>query len=235
MPLDKLSQFLADVRQWGLEYFGKYYGPYRAIVISNKDPSGMGRIKVECPRARIAESGWILPAMSGAGFQSGEFFPPEPNDSVFVFFDNGDPQVPSCYMGGWYAKGEIDPDLAPEGGSPPLKRGVVSPGGHKIIMDDTRNKKNVTIKTPGGHSIVIDDSSGSENITIEHSNGKVIQITSGGKVRIGDKDGKFEPLLKGETVKQWLINHKHPHAWGPTGIPIDPFPPDGLSDDSETS
>jgi uncharacterized protein involved in type VI secretion and phage assembly len=232
---EAIGDFLAELRHWGLESFDKYYGPYKAIVISNKDPQGIGRIQVSCPRANITTSHWILPMLEGAGRKSGSFWPPEPEDTVFVFFDNGDAQNPLCYMGGWYAQNEIDDDLAPTPGEAPLKRGWQSPGGHKVILDDTQQHENVTIKTFGGHEIVLDDANGGEEITIRHKNGKIFQITSGGKVRMGDESGSFEPMLRGTTVKQWLITHKHPHAMGPTGIPIDPFPVDGLSDDSETS
>lgn len=236
------SQFFSDLRQWGMEFFGKYYGPYRAIVLSNKDPLGLGRVKIRCPRARVKESGWILPMTMGAGRSSGMFWPPEPNDMVFIFFDNGNPETPLCYSGGWYAEGDFftvdgsgSVDFKPEAGKAPFKRALQSPGEHRLIFDDSIDSENIAIKTSGGHTIILSDEKGKESVTVRHKNGKIIKITTEGKVRIGDENGKFEPMLRGSTVKKYLENHTHPHPWGPTGIPIQPFPIDGLSDDSETS
>jgi hypothetical protein len=211
------SEFLEKLMRLGLEYFRRYYGPYRARVISNVDPENRGRVLVECPRARLlapdpsSASTWALPMMAGAGPGHGEFWPPEKGSVVWVFFDNGDPTAPLCYLGGWYVHGKLDDDIKPKGA--PVKRGWVTPGGNKIILDDT---------------------SGSETITITQKDGKIIKIT-GSKISVGTKDGSFEPMMKGNTVKQWLETHTHPHSWGPTGAPIQPFPPAGLSKDTETT
>ena len=89
--------------------------------------------------------------------------------------------------------------------------------------------------TLGGHRLVFDDKEGEESITIEHKSGQIFQITPEGKVKAGKKDGSFEPMMRGETVKAYLEGHTHSHAWGPTGPPIQPFPPKGLSEDTETS
>src|SRR5574343_216198 len=101
--VEDFFEFLAEIRKWGLEQFGRYYGPYRAQVLSNKDPLGAGRVKVSCPRARLKESNWIYPMAVGNGPNTGQFWPAEPGDIVFIFFDNGDPTVPLCYTGAWYA------------------------------------------------------------------------------------------------------------------------------------
>ena len=227
--------FVEDLRRWGLELFGKYYGPYKAIVLSNKDPLGIGRIQVKCPRARIERTNWLMPMMQGAGQKSGLFWPPEPNDGVFIFFDNGDAQNPMCYGGGWYGDGDLADDIKVDKGTPPLKRGMVSPGGHQVILDDTQNDESISIKTFGGHEIILSDDSGGESILIRHKSGKMMQITSGGKVKMGDENGQFEPMFKAKTVKMWLETHNHGHALGPTSPPIQPFPPLGLSSDVENS
>ena len=216
MPFSPFQEFLRNLMRFGLEYWRRYYGPYRAKVINNKDPEGMGRIIVECLRARLPEgnANWVLPMMNGAGNEYGVFWPPEEGDFVWVFFDNGDPTVPSCYLGGWYAPEEVDDEFLPED-------------------DGTVNKRG--FKTKGGHRIILDDSDGTEKITIRHKDGTIVQWTEDNKVKMGAEDGSFEPMMKGTTVKQWLETHTHPHSWGPTGAPIQPFPAGGLSDDTETS
>jgi hypothetical protein len=214
--LSEFREFLANLRMFGMEYFRRYYGPYRARVEDNADPLGLGRIQISCPRARItALNGvWILPMAAGAGDTAGVFWPPAEGETVWVFFDNGDFNEPMCYMGGWFATDEIPDYLKPEDGESPTKRGLMTLGGHRLVFEDKE---------------------GEEDITIEHKNGQVFQITSDGKVKAGKKDGSFEPMMKGTTVKQYLEGHTHPHSWGPTGPPIQPFPPKGLSDDTETS
>jgi hypothetical protein len=213
---DKFDAFIDQLTRFGLEYWRRYYGPYKAKVISNNDPSGTGRVLVNCPRSRLGEgnSKWVLPMMSGAGPQCGMFWPPEKDDYVFVFFDNGDPERPCGYLGGWYAEGEIHPDLDTESDGSPKQRGF---------------------RTPGGHLISLSDKGGEERVLIRHKDGTIVEWTSGGKVQIGKEGGSFEPLLKGTAVKQYIDSHTHPHSWGPTGPPISPLPPTALSDDSETS
>lgn len=213
---DRLEEFLDHLVRFGLEYYRRYYGPYRAKVISNQDPEGLGRIIVECPRARFParNAQWVLPMMNGAGKQYGVFWPPQKDDYVFVFFDNGDPTKPIAYMGGWYAGGEVPSQFQQKSDGTPQKRGFI---------------------TPGGHLILLSDEDGKEKVQIRHKNGTIVEWTSDNKVKIGKENGSFEPMMKGTTVKQWLASHTHPHSWGPTGPPIQPFPANGLSDDVEGS
>jgi len=214
--LDKLDKFINDIVVYGLEYFNRFYGPYRGRVISNKDPQKTGRIIVEVPRALLPpkNSEWVFPMMHGAGMGHGVFWPPEEGDYVFVFFDNGDYRRPLGYMGGWYANNEVHTELSPEDDGSPKTRGFCTPGGHLVAMADT---------------------TGEEKITIRHKDGTIVEWTADKKVKIGKVGGSFEPMLKGSTVKQWLESHTHGHAWGPTAPPIQPFPLDGLSDDVEGS
>lgn len=214
--LDDFRSFVADLRMYGLELFGLYYGPYRARVVDNSDPDSLGRVQVDCRRARLTglNGVWILPMMNGAGDSSGVFWPPEEGETVWLFFDNGNFHEPMCYMGGWYASDEIPSYMRPEAGEAPTKRGMMTLGGHRLIFEDKE---------------------GEESITIEHKDGQIFQITSDGKVKVGDKTGSFEPMMRGSTVKAYLESHTHTHSWGPTGPPIQPFPPEGLSDDTETS
>lgn len=218
MPVDPLKVFVANLMQYGLEYFGLYYGPYQAKVIDNKDPEARGRIRVSCPRAMLSSLNdeWVLPMMAGVGTgtRAGAFWPPEIGDWVWVFFNNGNPLTPASYAGGWYGVDELHADIAPTADVSPTKKGLV---------------------TPSGHSVIVNDDSEDGSITVRHRDGMVVRLTNDGKVQVGNGDGSFEPMLRGSTVKQWLESHTHSHAWGPTGPPIQPFPANGLSGDSETS
>lgn len=209
------TEFLDKLTRFGMETFRRFYGPYRAIVMDNKDPLFKGRVKVQCPRASLPGDNdmWVLPMMQGAGKNRGMFWPPEIGDAVWMFFDNGDVQHPAGYLGGWYGAEELAEDLSPDSSNSPKKRGFISPGGSKIIIDDT---------------------DGSEQITIEHPGGKVLKITKD-KVSIGSKSGPYEPMMKGSTVKAYLQTHTHVTPWGPSAPPTEPFPTNGLSDDTETT
>lgn len=209
----KFGEFLDQLYRLGLEYFRRYYGPYRATVVNNDDPEFRGRVMVECPRAKLSKNNghWIMP-MESSGPKHGQFWPPEIGAVVWIFFDNGDPSVPLCYTGGWYPKGKVAASLTPEAGGPKARGWT----------------------TPAGHEIVLSDKDGEEQITIMHKDGLIVKVTSD-KVSVGAANGDFEPMMRGKAVKTYLENHTHSHSWGPTGVPIQPFPSDGLSDDTETS
>lgn len=213
---DILDVFIEKFVRFGAEYFRRYYGPYMARVENNQDPEGRGRIIVECPRARLPKenASWVLPMMYGAGNGYGIFWPPEKDDYVWIFFENGDPTNPATYMGGWFGSRQVAQEHDPENDGSPKKRGF---------------------KTPGGHVIALSDVDGAEEVTIRHKDGNIVKWTPDGKVQMGKDGGSFEPMLKGTTVKQWLETHTHPHPWGPTSPPLQPFPVAGLSTDSETS
>lgn len=214
--LSDFQNFLIQLKRLGLEEYRRYYGPYRAFVVDNRDPAKQGRIRVECPRAKLPKENreWVLPMMHGAGNDDGIFWPPEEEDTVWIFFDNGDPTKPLCYSGGWYGPGEVDEEFESGDDNVPQKRGFTTPGGHRIILDDT---------------------DGEEKITIRHKDGTIIQWTETNKVKVGNEDGTFEPLVRGNAWKRWAETHSHPHSWGPTGQPIQPIPSDVLSSDTETS
>jgi len=210
------ERFMENLYRHGLEYYRRYHGPYRARVLSNKDPEKLGRVLVECPRAKFEGENavWVDPMWWGAAKKSGLFWPPEKGEFVFIFFDNGDPTHPAAYVGGWYAPDEVPDEFEPDNEGNPKKRGF---------------------KTPGGHTICLDDTEGKEVVRIRHKDGTIIEWTDDKQVKMGKEGGSFEPLLKGDTVKQWLESHTHPHSWGPTGPPIQAVPPGALSKDTETS
>jgi len=97
------ERFLENIRQFGLEYYGRYYGTYRGIVVSNIDETNRGLIFVSVP----AISGddvlayEAFPKMPFAGADHGMFFPPEEGETIYVQFENGGPQFP-IYEGGWW-------------------------------------------------------------------------------------------------------------------------------------
>ena len=75
----------------------KFYGIERGTVANNKDPRGLGRVRVYAPNF-FSEDGspWAYP-VGGGGTKSGVWNVPAEGDPVFVLFRGGDPDYP-VYM-----------------------------------------------------------------------------------------------------------------------------------------
>jgi len=113
------------------------------IVTNNKDPDGMGRVKLSFPwLADKDESNWARMAVPMAGKDRGIYFLPEVNDEVLVAFDHGDVRFPYVIGALWNGK-----DV------PPAKN------------DDGKNNVRL-IKSRSGHIIRLTDEDGDEKIEI---------------------------------------------------------------------
>lgn len=81
----------------------KFYGKYRGTVINNIDPMQIGRIQVIVPDAsNFVPTSWALPALPVGGIQMGMFTVPPIGSSVWVEFEQGDPDFPiwtGCFWG----------------------------------------------------------------------------------------------------------------------------------------
>jgi len=83
-------------------------GVAMAIVTNNKDPDGLGRVKVKLPWLDDGfESDWarVVTAMAGAG--RGLYWLPEVNDEVLVAFEHG--RLDSLYVLGGLWNGKDKP------------------------------------------------------------------------------------------------------------------------------
>ncbi|MBN2825409.1 MAG: hypothetical protein JXQ76_08805 [Campylobacterales bacterium] len=123
----------------------KIYGVVTAIVTKNKDPNGLGRIKVKFPwmsESKNQESNWVRIATLMAGNKRGTYFIPEIDDEVLIAFENGDVDAP--YMIGAIWNGKDKPTENNDNDKNDI-RSITSRSGHKIILDDTKNTEVVTI------------------------------------------------------------------------------------------
>lgn len=140
-----VAHFVKDTLRHGLEYFGLYYGNYRATVYDNADPEHRGRVKVilhELGRTQHEENMWFDPSMAGAGPQRGIVNPPSVGDAVYVCFDGGNPRNPKCFFGGWHDRSDPPEDTIPKKADAdvPYKSGWITRTGHKLILDETPGK-----------------------------------------------------------------------------------------------
>lgn len=191
------------------------------IVTDNKDPAGMGRVKVTYPwRAADDESHWARIAATMAGPDRGTYFLPEVDDEVLVAFDNGDIRHPYVLGALWNGK-DAPPETNQDGKND--VREIRSRSGHELVFDDAETAGKVEITTNAGHKIVLDDSTGQEKISIEDNSGQnkiefnatqgSLDITSGATLSIqapsveitGDGNLKLESngvlTIKGTLVK----------------------------------
>jgi hypothetical protein len=184
---------------------GLWLGVARAIVVENRDPKKLGRIKIEHPVAPKGPAIWVEYLRT-----RGTFDTPEINDMVFVQAENGD--ITDLIAWGNANRSIAIPEEiggVPQNGNPlaltdlpdrfrrsiPSNRGLWSPTGHYIELDDgvasqengdpfqetippthTTESRGIRITTTGGNKIHISDDPASESIILEDSNGNIIKI-----------------------------------------------------------
>lgn len=179
-------------------------GVYRARVEFNRDPLQIGRVKVRVPQMhgvgdeakgsdtvlKTSELPWASPgSLNGAGYDMGQFLIPMVGSTVFVAFEEGDPEKPVYFGGvpgtGGKAKkmnhiGDIPKDSShADYFSGPWSSGVEGDApkdvyaGRKETQDITRG---VIFKSAKGHTIMYDDTDGKESFTILDRVGQIIKL-----------------------------------------------------------
>jgi len=87
-----------------------YFGKYRAVVLDNADPNGMGRVRVKCPRVYgEGVSPWALPCTPYAFSGGGLCIIPKVGSGVWVEFEEGKPALP-IWVGSWWTQGGVPPE-----------------------------------------------------------------------------------------------------------------------------
>jgi len=147
------------------------------VVSQNKDPEGLGRVKVRFPwRENSDESHWARIAVPMAGGDRGTWFLPEVGDEVLVACDGE--QVEHPYVLGCLWNGQDKPPQTNSDGRNDL-RVIRSRSGHEVIFDDgAQGRIDIHLKddkrrvrlTPDG--IEISDDSGN-SIAITSTPGKI--------------------------------------------------------------
>lgn len=166
-----IEGFRNTMREEGLEGYNRYYGLYRARVTNVDDPQGQDRIRVESfslglPEGQEELLAWAYPVGGAvtAGDGSGSSFTPCVGESVWIAFEFGDINQPLYYPGGWFAQGEIPPDL-----SGPEQRGFVTPVGHKFILRDDQGSEEVVLAHKDGQSVNLKSNQSLELVANGHS------------------------------------------------------------------
>ena len=162
----------------------KIFGVVAGIVINNKDPEKLGRVKVKIPRiSDEEESNWARIVTFMGGKERGAFFLPEVDDEVIVAFEYGDINMPYIIGSLWNGK-----DKPPEQNSNGKNdiRVIKSRSGHIIKLDDTENNEKIEIIDKSEKNKIIIDT---KNNKISINSDKDIELSApNGKVIINAKN-----------------------------------------------
>jgi hypothetical protein len=177
--------------------------PEMAVVSSNSDPKGLGRVQVQFDWQKRAgkNTNWIrvqTPDAGGSGMTNrGLVFIPEEGDQVMVGFEYGDPNRP--YVMGSLFSGSTGKG----GGEGNNKRTILTKSGHQIVFDDDKGGSwGITIADSNGNTINLSSSqktiviSSQENIVLQSKN-----ITLEAEEKISQKSGKDFDVTVGNNYK----------------------------------
>lgn len=138
------------IQENGLEYLGRYYSTYRAIVINNNDELNMNRVHVYIPSVQNGIKIWALPKSTTIGgcFHGLKLTTPLVGEVVYIEFEGGDPLRPLWSYHGW-ATGETPDDLKDNNSI-----GLVTPEGNKIYIKDIDGELYIQINSKVNISIL---------------------------------------------------------------------------------
>ena len=174
--------FVETLLSRGLEYFGLYYGIYRAQV-QEIDEDDQARVKVTVPslgKEKEKIESWAYPCVPFAGNGHGAVFMPEKKDWVWLVFEGGNLSTP-IYMGGWYAEQELPAEFQGKLGK---ARGFRSKSGSHIMIDDEAEEVRVL-----GRSTDDNGTEFNSYISIRAKDKEIIIQTDGGDVIYLADDG----------------------------------------------
>jgi uncharacterized protein involved in type VI secretion and phage assembly len=155
-------------------------GVYPARVISNQDPSGLGRVLVSLADpsgSGEAVEAWAPVATLMAGKKRGTWFMPEQGDEVLLAFENGDISRPYI-LGALWSKENPPPEQMDAAGENPVKS-IHSRNGIIVSLHDVSGEEMLRLRTPGGQSVSLRDGDGG-SVEIQDANGNQIRLTSAG-------------------------------------------------------
>ena len=149
-------------------------------IISNEDPDGLGRVRVDFPFAsdRVSDA-WLRVMTPNAGSSSeveknrGMVFIPEKDDQVMVGFEFGDPNRPYVMGSMFHGKN------GQGGGAKNHLKSIITRSGHTIEFDDADSTLSITIKDKNENVIFLDtkgkniEISAPETITLTAKNIKI--------------------------------------------------------------
>lgn len=171
-----------------------YNSLYRAFVISNEDPKGLGRVQIRIPSLHginnMSGKDYIqdryLPfawpgVFSGAGNQMGSIIIPEVGSIVWVMFEYGDNHEPVYFGGLLTNKAEIEKNIIPNRNVNMGEKYIVENNDIPVELKD--NSKKIVYKSIKGATIYIDDTDAKEKIELWDAAGQKIIMMNDADIR----------------------------------------------------
>jgi hypothetical protein len=171
-----IAQTLVDLLYSGFERFGIYYSAYRGIVVDNKDPKYLNRVKLQVPQVfgETTLEYWAWPKGLHAHRTGGIQLIPKSGEVVWVSFELGNPRRPIWNFG---YRGEKD-----------------------YIAEELRDYNLTWFKTKEGNLIEVDDTN--KLIRITSAGGRVLEIAD--NISIGTKGVSSNSAVLGEELTDLL-------------------------------
>lgn len=176
------------------------YGLHYGVVVQNKDPDKLNRIKVKLPwldGGDTDQTHWAQLATPMEGKQFGWFTLPDIDDVVVVMFIGGESSQPVIIGGVW---SKTDPSPEPNQDGKNNFRGYRSRSGHRMVFDDSGKTKvwfaDKSTKLVVGVGQFAKDGAG-PNASAVHKPG----MSGDGGISISSVEGKMEITCKAGTLK----------------------------------
>jgi uncharacterized protein involved in type VI secretion and phage assembly len=162
----------------------RFWGVTVGLVTNNKDPDGLGRVKLALPwLADGFETEWARVASPMAGKGRGLYALPEVDDEVLVGFAHGRLDAPFVLGGLWNGK-----DKPPESNADGKNdhRSLTSRSGHVVRLSDKSGEERIEILDKSGkNSVVVDTKSNTVTVTADAD--VVVRATKGTLTLAGEK------------------------------------------------
>jgi len=183
----------------------RFYGLVSGFVVDLKDPANLGRVKVTIPelfkegksetvfikptgKEDRGHSYWARLATLMGGSERGTYFVPEVGDEVLVAFELGYMNRPVIVGALWNA--DAKPPVTMDGDGKNDVRAIHSRSGHKIVLNDAKDKPSILISDKDGkNQILIDLDPAKKVIQIKVEDD--LKIEAGGNISITAK-GKID-------------------------------------------
>ncbi len=168
-----------------------------AIITDNKDPKGIGRVRVQFPwqKATNDQTPWIRLVQPHAGGGKGFYFIPEISEEVMISFENNNAEKP--FVLGTHYNGKAVSGYYTDGND---NKVIHTRSGTKIVMNDKEGS--IFIEDPSGNTYFMD---GKGNIktnapnNIEFTAGKDMILNIGNDLSIQVGNNKMETIVKDYT------------------------------------